>query len=154
MCVVENKGINVHWVSSTDWNSRIIMVVVKGNQNMNYVNDNHEFTCWDGLIYTSNCNIVVEVNEVFLKSLKHALVILTCRVWSNGMGKMSHGWIKVTKNTMSWTWKGTTTSFIMIYFVINCMGSIKMEKNMGLPKRSFENSWFWPNYESFNFAGS
>jgi hypothetical protein len=41
------------------------MVVVKGNQRMNYVNDNHISTWWDGLIYMSFCNIVVEVNEVF-----------------------------------------------------------------------------------------
>lgn len=63
MCVIGNKGINVRCVSSTYWNSRIIMVVVKGNQSMNYVNDNHGSTCWDGLIYMSNYTIVVKVNE-------------------------------------------------------------------------------------------
>jgi hypothetical protein len=43
MCVIGNKGINVRCVSFTNWNSRIIMVVVKGNQSMNYVNDKHGF---------------------------------------------------------------------------------------------------------------
>jgi len=44
------------------------------------------------------------------------------------MGKTNHGWIKLTKHTMAWTWKGTTTSSTMIYFVISCMSSIKMAK--------------------------
>jgi hypothetical protein len=67
LCVIGHKGINVQCVSSTDWNSRVVIIVVKGNQRMNYVNDNHESTCWGGLIYMSNCSIVVEVNEVIFK---------------------------------------------------------------------------------------
>jgi hypothetical protein len=34
---------------------------------MNYVNDNHGSTRWDGLIYMNNYIIVVKVNEVFKK---------------------------------------------------------------------------------------
>lgn len=89
----------------------------------------HMWEFQNGIRVNSQARVQVEIN--LHKQTKKAIN----RSWTQNVTQMNHEQGKFTRHTMTQTWRGTTTSFTILYYMTNGRVYIKMAKFLKMPRR-------------------